>query len=245
MKGISVDPEGRHGPGRGGGSTWGEFDQATQLYGLATTGGRATTTGVAGQTLGSGSGWLERRLRPHPGQPGRRRAGHRRRRGGPGQRRREPGAALGPARRRRQLRGGHVASSSRLHPVGPVVLGGMMIYPRARAAAVLRFWRDYVETAEDEFGSAAAILTAPPAPFVPEHLHGPAHPRPHRLLRRVGGRGRGSGPSLPAASVPRSTSSRPCRTRPFRRCSTPRPRPAGRTTGRRRTSPPCPTPPST
>ena len=61
MKAVSVDPE-RRTARAGGGATWGDFDQATQLHGLATTGGRATTTGVAGQTLGSGSGWLERKL---------------------------------------------------------------------------------------------------------------------------------------------------------------------------------------
>ena len=41
--------------------TWGEFDAATQEYGLAVTGGRFSTTGIAGLTLGSGSGWLERK----------------------------------------------------------------------------------------------------------------------------------------------------------------------------------------
>ena len=43
------------------GVVWGELDAATQEHGLATTGGRMTTTGVAGFTLGSGSGWLERK----------------------------------------------------------------------------------------------------------------------------------------------------------------------------------------
>ena len=45
----------------GAGVTWGEFDRATQEHGLATTGGRVSTTGVAGLTLGGGSGWLERK----------------------------------------------------------------------------------------------------------------------------------------------------------------------------------------
>ncbi|MFP5219306.1 MAG: FAD-binding oxidoreductase, partial [Actinomycetes bacterium] len=58
MRTIEVDPAervARVGPG----VTWGELDRATQEHGLATTGGRMTTTGVAGLVLGSGSGWLE------------------------------------------------------------------------------------------------------------------------------------------------------------------------------------------
>src|SRR5436190_3257116 len=60
MKGISIDPESgtcRAEPGL----TWGEFDAATQVRGLAVTGGRFSTTGISGLILGSGSGWLERR----------------------------------------------------------------------------------------------------------------------------------------------------------------------------------------
>jgi FAD/FMN-containing dehydrogenase len=45
----------------GAGCTWAEIDRATQEHGLATTGGRVSTTGVAGLTLGGGSGWLERK----------------------------------------------------------------------------------------------------------------------------------------------------------------------------------------
>ena len=61
MKGIAVDPEARTVRAEGG-LTWGELDGATQEHGLAVTGARVTDTGIAGLALGSGSGWLERKL---------------------------------------------------------------------------------------------------------------------------------------------------------------------------------------
>lgn len=57
MKGTFVDPANRTATAQTG-LTWGEFDRETQLYGLATTGGLISTTGIAGLTLGGGVGWL-------------------------------------------------------------------------------------------------------------------------------------------------------------------------------------------
>src|SRR5439155_5486838 len=57
MKGIRVDPVRRTVRAEGG-VTWGEFDRETQAFGLATTGGTASDTGIAGLTLGGGLGWL-------------------------------------------------------------------------------------------------------------------------------------------------------------------------------------------
>jgi FAD/FMN-containing dehydrogenase len=61
MKGIRVDPEARTARAQAG-VLWGELDRETQAFGLATTGGIVTHTGVAGLTLGGGIGWLQRKL---------------------------------------------------------------------------------------------------------------------------------------------------------------------------------------
>lgn len=61
MKGVRVDPVRRVVRAQAG-LTWGELDRETQAFGLAVTGGRMSTTGIAGFTLGGGSGFLERKL---------------------------------------------------------------------------------------------------------------------------------------------------------------------------------------
>src|SRR5215213_9976284 len=59
-KGIRVDPIGRTVQVQAG-VTWGDLDHATQLFGLATTGGEVSTTGIAGFTLSGGMGVLQRK----------------------------------------------------------------------------------------------------------------------------------------------------------------------------------------
>jgi FAD/FMN-containing dehydrogenase len=59
MRNVQVDPDARTARVAGG-ATWSDVDRACEPHGLATTGGRVSTTGVAGLTLGGGSGWLER-----------------------------------------------------------------------------------------------------------------------------------------------------------------------------------------
>jgi hypothetical protein len=149
--------------------TWGEFDRETQAFGLATTGGRITTTGIAGLTLGSGSGWLERKL---------------------GftvdnllsvQLVTAEGEVLTVSEQQNPelfwgLRGGGgnfgvvTSFEFRLHPLGPIVIGGLLAYPREQAPHLLRAWSDYIQSAPDELNGGFAFLTAPPEEFVPEQV---------------------------------------------------------------------------
>src|SRR5262249_21616964 len=170
MKGIRVDPAHRTVRAEAG-VTWGEFDRETQAFGLATTGGQISTTGIAGLTLGGGLGWLHRayglvvdnllsvdvvtadgRLRT--------------------------ASATEHADLFWALRGGGgnfgVATSFeyRVHPIAPLVTGGLVMSPLARAREVLRFYRELMASAPDELTAVAGFLSAPPAPFVPPHLVG-------------------------------------------------------------------------
>ena len=61
MSGVAVDPAARIAV-VGGGATMAHLDRGTEPYGLATTGGRVSTTGVGGFTLGGGGGWLDRKF---------------------------------------------------------------------------------------------------------------------------------------------------------------------------------------
>jgi FAD/FMN-containing dehydrogenase len=170
MKGVWVDPESKTARAQAG-LLQGELDRETQAFGLAVTGGRVSHTGIAGLTLGGGSGWIERKF----------------------------GFAVdnlisadvvtadgrfvrASAQENEDLfwglRGGGgnfgivTSFEYRLHPVGPIVLGGMLVYPAEQAREVLRFYRDFIEEAPDELGGGCAFVVAPPEPFVPEHVQG-------------------------------------------------------------------------
>jgi FAD/FMN-containing dehydrogenase len=60
----------------------------------------------------------------------------------------------------------------RLHPVGPIVLAGVMLHPAAKARAVLGFYRDFIGSAPDELTTIVVLRMAPPAPFLPPSVHG-------------------------------------------------------------------------
>jgi FAD/FMN-containing dehydrogenase len=182
MKGIHVDPASRMVRAQAG-LTWGEFDHETQAFGMAVTGGRVSTTGIAGLTLGSGSGWIERRhglsadnllaadvvtadgglLRATADE--------------------NPDLFFG-------IRGGGgnfgivTEFEYCLHPVGPIIYGGLIAHPAMRAPEFLRFYRELMAEASNEVGGAVAFVTAPPAPFVPPELHG--KPLVAALLSHIG-----------------------------------------------------------
>jgi len=169
MNKVDVDPETRL-IRAGGGATWGQFDAATQEHGLAVTGGRFSTTGIAGLALGSGSGWLERKcgltadslisaeVVTADGSVVR------------ASRDENPELFWG-------LKGGGgnfgvvTEFEFRGHEIGPLIYGGLMACPPDRAPAILAFMRDYMEDAPEDLGVGVAFVSAPPEPFVPPEMH--------------------------------------------------------------------------
>jgi FAD/FMN-containing dehydrogenase len=170
LKGVRVDAGSRRARANAG-TLWGEFDRETQLFGLATPGGRVTTTGVGGFTLGGGYGWLSPKwgltcdnLTSVDVVTA-------------------EGRLLTASEEENDdlfwgIRGGSgnfgvvTSYEFRLHQLGPIVLGGLALHPIDDAKNVIRDYRDYVQTAPEELTTGTAILQAPPAPFIPEHLHG-------------------------------------------------------------------------
>ncbi len=170
MKRVDVDPEARTARVQGG-AKWLDLDAATQEHGLAVTGGRVSDTGVAGLALGSGSGWLERvygvtcesllsaEVVTADGRVVTASADE------------NPDLLWG-------LRGGGgnfgvvTEFEFRVHPVGPVLTAGMMLYPRAQARELIPRYRDFMAAAPDQVCGGLALITAPPEEFVPEDLRG-------------------------------------------------------------------------
>lgn len=170
MKSVRVDTVNRTARAEPG-VTWREFDLETQAFGLAVTGGLVSSTGIAGFTLGGGIGWL---VRKH-------------------------GLALdnlvsvdvvtakGELVRASMsentdlfwgVRGGGgnfgVVTSFEysLHPVGPIILGGLIAYRAEEGEKLLKFYREFVKDAPDELTTLAAYITTPPMPFLPSEVHG-------------------------------------------------------------------------
>ncbi|HYT29554.1 MAG TPA: FAD-binding oxidoreductase [Actinomycetota bacterium] len=169
MRGVRVDPT--NGTARAeGGATWGDLNAATHAFGLATTGGIISTTGVAGLTLGGGIGYLDRgfglscdNLVSADVVTA-------------------DGRFLVASEHENEdlfwaLRGGSgnfgVATSLefRLHPVKDIY-GGPMFFELDDARDVLRFYREFIADAPEQFGGFPAFQIAPPLPFIPETRHG-------------------------------------------------------------------------
>jgi FAD/FMN-containing dehydrogenase len=170
MKAASVDPDARRVTIEGG-ATLADLDAATQAHGLATPLGINSTTGVAGLTLGGGFGWLSRKygmtidnLESA-----------------------EVVTAAGEVVRASAtehpdlfwaLRGGGgnfgvvTRFEFRLHPVGPDVLSGLIVYPLSEAKSVLQRYRDFVAKAPDDLSVWSVLRQAPPLPFLPKEVHG-------------------------------------------------------------------------
>ncbi len=170
LKRIDVDPVGRTAQ-VGGNVLWGEFDAATQAHALH-------TPGVASRRPASAAS------RPAAATAGRPRSSA----ACDNLISAEVVLADGSVRASEDenedlfwgIRGGGgnfgvvTEFESGLHGLGPIVLAGLMARPIDRTAEIVRAWRDYVDAAPDELGSAVAVVTAPPEEFVPDHLKGRA-----------------------------------------------------------------------
>lgn len=168
MNAATVDPRSRTITVQGG-AAWGDFDAACQPHGLAATGGRVSTTGVAGLALGGGSGWIERKL----------------------------GLACdnllavelvtadGRTVRASEAEnpelfwalhggGGNFGIATeltfRLHPM-PAFTAALLLWPPDAGPELTRAYRAFVEAAPDDVGGGLIYLTGPPEEFVPESLH--------------------------------------------------------------------------
>jgi len=169
MNAVSVDPGARTATVAGG-ATMSHLDRATQPHDLATTGGRVSTTGVGGFTLGGGGGWLDRtfglacdnllsvelvtadgRVLSASGDenPELFWALH----GG--------GGNFGVA----------TSFTFRLHELSTVT-AALLLWPPEAGPDVLRAYRDFMESAPDEVGGGLIYLTGPDEGFVPAQLVG-------------------------------------------------------------------------
>jgi FAD/FMN-containing dehydrogenase len=170
MNAVHVDPDRRTVTAQGG-CLWSDVDAEAQAFGLAVTGGLVSTTGIAGFTLGGGIGWLVRRCGltcdnlvgadvvtadgqylhvsedEHPELLWALRGG---------------GGNFGVV----------TSFEFRMHEVGPTVYAGLVFYRGEEADKVLRGFRTAAAGAPDELSMAVNLTTAPPAPFLPEEVHG-------------------------------------------------------------------------
>jgi FAD/FMN-containing dehydrogenase len=170
MKNVRIDAQKRRAYVEPG-ATLADFDSSAQVYGLATPVGINSTTGIAGLTLGGGFGWLTRKygmtidnlvsaevitadgnkIRTSENE----------------------NADLFWA-----IRGGGgnfgvvTEFEFELHPVGPEILAGLIVFPFSQAKQVLTQYRKFAESAPEELNVWVVLRKAPPLPFLPENVHG-------------------------------------------------------------------------
>ena len=170
MRSVSVDA-GNRTARVGPGALLADFDGAAQAHGLATPLGINSTTGVAGLTLGGGFGWLTRRygmtidnllaatVVTADGEV-------------------RIASATSEPDLFWAVRGGGgnfgvvTSFDFQLHPVGPEIYAGLVVYPFVQARQVLRAWRDFTAEAPDELSVWSVLRKAPPLPFLPASVHG-------------------------------------------------------------------------
>jgi len=170
MRWVRVEPENQLAHVSPG-ATLGDVDHETQAFGLATPLGVNSTTGVAGLTLGGGFGWLTRKygmtvdnltaadvvtadgqfLRTneweHPDLFWATRGG---------------GGNFGVVTR----------FEFKLHPVGPQIYSGLVVYPLEQAVTAIKKYREYAAHLDDETTVWVVLRKAPPLPFLPASAHG-------------------------------------------------------------------------
>ncbi len=169
LRSVQVDPQAARARA-GGGTTWGQFNDATYAHGLATTGGIISTTGIGGLTLGGGIGYLARahgltidnllsaQVVTADGQ-------------------------VKVASEQQYpdlfwaLRGGGgnfgvvTSFEYQLHPIKDIY-AGIFLYEVDRAGDLLRFFREFIKDAPRAYGPFPAFLIAPPLEFIPPERHG-------------------------------------------------------------------------
>ena len=170
MKSVQIDPQRRRAWVEGG-ATLRDFDHEAQAYGLATPLGINSTTGVAGLTLGGGFGWLSRTL------------------GLAADNLLSAEMVTADAQHRHvsatdhpdlfwAIRGGGgnfgviTRFEFQLHPVGPEITAGLIVFPSSQARTVLMQYRDAVDTMSTELTVWAVLRKAPPLPFLAPEVHG-------------------------------------------------------------------------
>jgi FAD/FMN-containing dehydrogenase len=170
MKHVRVDAQKRRAYVEPG-ATLADFDQAAQAHGLATPVGINSTTGIAGLTLGGGFGWLTRKY---------------------GMTIDNLVSATVITADGNQIRAAETENADlfwairggggnfgivtefefALHPVGPEILAGLIVFPFDQAKQVLTQYRQFVESAPEELNVWVVLRKAPPLPFLPEQVHG-------------------------------------------------------------------------